>query len=110
MVWSFPKGHLEAGETAEQAAIREVFEETGVIADVRAPLGDIAFWFMLDGRRIHKTVHHFLLIARGGELSDADREVDAVEWVALDQVHARLAYNDERLLLPKALDLLRADA
>ena len=110
MVWSFPKGHLEAGETAEQAAVREVFEETGLIAEIRAPLGDIAFWFMLDGRRIHKTVHHFLLIATGGELSDADREVDAVEWIALTDVHARLAYNDERLLLPKALQMLRVDA
>ncbi|MHB0927515.1 MAG: NUDIX domain-containing protein [Candidatus Nanopelagicales bacterium] len=106
MVWSFPKGHLEQGESAEQAAVREVLEETGLSAVVHAPLGDIVFWFMLDGKRIHKTVHHFLLIVTGGELSDADREVDAVEWVALADVHARLAYADERALLPKAVTLL----
>ena len=110
MVWSFPKGHLEAGETAEQAAVREVFEETGLNADVHSPLGDIAFWFMLDGKRIHKTVHHFLLIATGGELSDADREVDAVEWITLEEVHTRLSYGDERRLLPKAMELLRERA
>lgn len=106
MVWSFPKGHLEAGETAEQAAVREVFEETGLTAEVNAPLGTIAFWFMLDGKRIHKTVHHFLLIAQSFELSDADIEVDAIEWIPLPDVHGRLAYPDERNLLPKAFEIL----
>ena len=110
MVWSFPKGHLEDGETAEMAAIREVREETGLHAEIHSPLGDIAFWFMLDGKRIHKTVHHFLLIVTGGELSDEDREVDAVEWIALEEVHLRLSYSDERRLLPKALDLLERRA
>lgn len=109
MVWSFPKGHLEAGETAEQAAIREVFEETGLTARVQEPLGDIAFWFMLDGKRIHKTVNHFLMICEGGELSDADLEVDAVEWIALSEVSARLAYADERALVTKALTILGMD-
>jgi len=106
MIWSFPKGHIEAGETAEAAAVREVSEETGLIAEIHTHLGEIAFWFMLDGKRIHKTVQHYLLIVRGGELSDADREVDAVEWIALDQVATRLAYNDERKLLAKAIDIL----
>jgi 8-oxo-dGTP pyrophosphatase MutT (NUDIX family) len=106
MIWSFPKGHLEAGETAEQAAIREVFEETGLTAAISAPLGTIAFWFMLDGKRIHKTVHHFLLIAESGELSDADIEVDAIEWIPLTEVSARLAYADERQLLTKAFEIL----
>jgi len=97
---------LEAGESAEQAAIREVFEETGLTAAISAPLGTIAFWFMLDGKRIHKTVHHFLLIAESGELSDADIEVDAIEWIPLTEVSARLAYADERQLLTKAFEIL----
>lgn len=108
MVWSFPKGHIEAGETPEMAAVREVCEETGLDAEIHTHLGEIAFWFMLDGKRIFKTVQHYLLIARGGELSDADREVDAVEWVALSEVSTRLAYNDERKLLAKALEILKA--
>ena len=110
MIWSFPKGHLEAGETAEDAAIREVFEETGLTAAISAPLGTIAFWFMLDGKRIHKTVHHFLLIAEAGELSDADVEVDAIEWIPLVDVATRLAYADERRLLPKAFEILGVTA
>ena len=52
LIWSFPKGHLEAGETDQQAAVREVGEETGIVASVVEPLGDIDFWFMADGRRV----------------------------------------------------------
>ncbi len=110
MIWSMPKGHLENGETAEQAAIREVAEETGIHASITGPLGSISFWFMQDGKRIHKTVHHFLLIAHGGELSDEDVEVDAIEWVPLDQVGGRLSYADERQFLPKAFEMLGVTA
>lgn len=110
MVWSFPKGHIEQGESAAQTAVREVFEETGLRAEVAEHLGTIAFWFMMDGKRIHKTVEHFLLYARSLELSDADREVDVVEWIPLSEVAARLAYNDERKLLAKALEILGVEA
>jgi ADP-ribose pyrophosphatase YjhB (NUDIX family) len=106
LVWSLPKGHLEVGETAVQAAIREVEEETGIVSEVLAPLGSIDFWFVADGRRIHKTVHHFLLSAVGGELSDADPEVELVAWFPLDQVPEQLAYPDERRLLEPVDDLL----
>ncbi len=102
LIWSFPKGHLEEGETDRDAAIREVAEETGIQAAVLEPLGEIDFWFMADGRRIHKTVHHFLMVCEGGELCADDPEVESVEWVPLSAVSARLAYSDERALLKKA--------
>ena len=86
LLWSLPKGHLEEGETAEQAAVREVEEETGIIASVRAFLGSIDYWFVAEDRRIHKTVHHYLLRAHGGELSDADVEVTEVAWVPLSEL------------------------
>lgn len=103
--WSLPKGHIEPGETPEQAAEREVHEETGISSRVLAPLGTIDFWFTSDRRRVHKTVHHFLLEARGGELSDTDIEVDEVAWVPLDEVAERLAHEDERRLLEHLPDL-----
>lgn len=109
LVWSLPKGHLEEGETPEDAALREVQEETGIVGRVLAPLGVIDFWFIAENRRIHKTVHHFLIEARGGELSDEDAEVEQVAWVRLDDLRARLAYADERRLLDRLPDLL-ADA
>jgi ADP-ribose pyrophosphatase YjhB (NUDIX family) len=106
LLWSLPKGHVEAGETNEDAAVREVEEETGISGRVVAPLGTIDFWFVAEGRRIHKTVHHFLLLAEGGELSADDIEVEQVEWVPLDQLNERLAYADERRLVELVPGLL----
>jgi 8-oxo-dGTP pyrophosphatase MutT (NUDIX family) len=106
LLWSLPKGHIEAGETAEQAAIREVQEETGISGEILAPLGTIDFWFVADGRRIHKTVQHYLLRATGGELSDEDIEVTAVAWVPLPDIGEQLAYPDERGLVEAAGRLL----
>ena len=109
LVWSLPKGHLEEGETPEDAALREVEEETGIKGRVLAPLGVIDFWFIADNRRIHKTVHHYLMEASGGELSDEDAEVVEVAWFPLTAVRNRLAYADERKLLDRLPELL-ADA
>jgi 8-oxo-dGTP pyrophosphatase MutT (NUDIX family) len=106
LLWSLPKGHLEDGETPEDAAVREVAEETGITGEVLAPLGTIDFWFVADGRRVHKTVHHYLLRRLGGELSDADVEVEQVEWVPLDDLAQRLAYADERRLVEQVPSLL----
>jgi ADP-ribose pyrophosphatase YjhB (NUDIX family) len=108
LLWSMPKGHIEPGETAEEAAVREVAEETGIVSQVVAPLGTIDFWFVEDGRRIHKTVHHFLLRPTGGALSDADHEVAEVAWVPLSEVTTRLAHGDERALVARAPEILRA--
>ena len=110
LLWSLPKGHIEAGETAEEAAVREVEEETGIIGQVVAPLGTIDFWFVAEDRRVHKTVHHFLLRALGGELSDEDVEVSEVAWVPLDELESRLAYADERRLIRRATELLEETA
>jgi ADP-ribose pyrophosphatase YjhB (NUDIX family) len=108
LLWSLPKGHIEDGETAEQAAVREVEEETGIAGVIVAELGTIDFWFVADGRRIHKTVQHYLMRATGGELSDADIEVTEVAWVPLPEIRAQLAYPDERGLVDAA-DRLLAD-
>lgn len=104
--WSLPKGHIEPGETPEQAAEREIREETGIEGHVVAALGTIDFWFMLQAQRVHKTVHHFLLEAHGGTLSDADVEVDEVSWVPLEEVAGRLSFEDERRLMDRVPDLL----
>ncbi len=112
MLWSLPKGHIELGETAEQTAIREVAEETGIQGTVLAALGSIDYWFVTEGRRVHKTVHHYLMRFLGGELSDEDLEVSEVAWVPLKELPSRLAYADERRLAEVAgelIDKLHAD-
>jgi 8-oxo-dGTP pyrophosphatase MutT (NUDIX family) len=110
LLWSLPKGHVESGETPQQAAIREVQEETGISGEILASLGTIDFWFIAEGRRVHKTVHHFLMRAVGGELSDADVEVAEVAWVPLPEITEQLAYPDERGLVDTAGRLLAESA
>lgn len=111
LLWSLPKGHVEEGETEPQTAVREVREETGIQGEVLGKLGVIDFWFVADGRRVHKTVHHYLLLATAGlELSDEDVEVSEVAWVPVSEMADKLAYADERRLLEKVPDLLSRSA
>ena len=106
MLWSMPKGHIEPGETIAETARREVLEETGVDGTVLAPLGIIDYWFVAEGRRIHKTVHHHLIRYDHGDLCDEDPEITEVAWVAFDDLPRRLAYPDERRLVESARSLL----
>lgn len=106
MLWSMPKGHIEPGETIEETARREALEETGADSTVLGPLGIIDYWFVAEGRRIHKTVHHHLMRYDHGELCDEDPEITEVAWVAFDDLPRRLAYPDERRLVEKARTLL----
>ena len=99
ILWSLPKGHIEEGETPEQAALREVAEETGIESEIERSLGGIDFWFMAGGKRIHKTVHHYLFRETGGLLAPQESEVDEVGWFALAEIIERLAYPDEKKLI-----------
>ncbi len=107
--WCLPKGHLEGSETPVEAAVREIAEETGIEGRVLAELGSIDYWFSVSDRRIHKTVHHYLLEATGGALSvEGDPDAEAVEaaWVPLDEVDRRLAFTNERRIARAARSLL----
>jgi ADP-ribose pyrophosphatase YjhB (NUDIX family) len=101
ILWSLPKGHIEEGETPEEAALREVAEETGIHSVIEKSLGVIDFWFMAGGKRIHKTVHHFLFRESGGLLAAQESEVDEVAWFPLDQIIEKLAYPDEKKLISR---------
>lgn len=110
--WCLPKGHLEGEETAEEAAVREIAEETGITGRVLRHLATIDYWFAGDDHRVHKVVHHFLLEATGGELTtenDPDHEAEDVAWVALEDVARRLAYPNERRIVAAAREILVGD-
>jgi ADP-ribose pyrophosphatase YjhB (NUDIX family) len=101
ILWSLPKGHIEEGETPEQAALREVAEETGIQSEIEKSLGVIDFWFMAGGKRIHKTVHHYLFRESGGLLAAQESEVDEVAWFPLGEIIEKLAYPDEKKLIAR---------
>ena len=105
MLWSLPKGHIESGESPEEAALREVLEETGIKSSITRSLGVIDFWFMAEGKRIHKTVHHFLFAEKSGKLEAQLSEVDDVKWFPLDEIGKTLAYPDERKLIQRSGNL-----
>jgi 8-oxo-dGTP pyrophosphatase MutT (NUDIX family) len=105
VLWSLPKGHIEEGETPEQAAIREVAEETGITSSITKSLGVIDFWFMAGGKRIHKTVHHYIFVEVSGVLTPQVSEVDEVSWFPLNEIVDRLAYPDEKKLIARSGEL-----
>lgn len=97
--WCVPKGHPEGAETLVQAAEREVFEETGIKAEVIEPLGSIDYEFYTPDKHIAKTVHHYLLRQTGGDLTvedDPDHEAVESRWFDLSELHEVLAHENER--------------
>ena len=110
LAWGLPKGMIEPDETAEQAAVREVREETGLEAAILEPLGDIDYWYVWDGQRIHKTVTFFLMTATGGDVSLHDHEMEEVRWFPLPEAEQMATFRKERPLLRRAGEVLGAGA
>jgi 8-oxo-dGTP pyrophosphatase MutT (NUDIX family) len=109
--WCIPKGHLEQNETSEQAAIREVFEETGLEAEIIQHLGEVNYQFIHDGAKISKTVHVYLMQQTGGELSfdkDPHKEASELEWVQVSELLARLSHGNEKRIAKVAIELIEA--
>ena len=109
--WCIPKGHLEQDETTEQAALREVFEETGLEAQIIQHLGEVNYQFIQDGSKISKTVHVYLMQQTGGELSfdkDPHKEASELEWVQVSELLARLSHGNEKRIAKLAIELIEA--
>ena len=111
-VWALPKGLIDQGEKPEQAAVREVAEETGVEARLVTKLGDIRYVYMWAGERVFKVVSFYLLRYRSGRLGEIAPEqkveVAEVRWFPLEEGPRLLAYKGEREMAEKALAFVRA--
>ena len=110
--WQLPKGIIDPGETIEDAAVREVREESGILAAIIAPVEKIEYWFVADrdGRRtrFHKYVHFFLMRYLSGDVADHDHEVDESRWVSIETALDMLEFQSERDVVSKARSIFES--
>lgn len=105
VVWGLPKGLVEKGESFEEAALREVREETGFEGAIRASLGSVSYWFVWEDTRINKTVHFFLMDLTGGDAAFRDMEMEDVDWFPLANAAESVAFDSEQKIIRKAAAL-----
>jgi 8-oxo-dGTP pyrophosphatase MutT (NUDIX family) len=108
-VLALPKGHVDPGESAIEAAAREVREETGIVAEPVCELGQSRYWYRRDGRTIGKTVSFFLFSYVEGDTDDHDDEVEEVSWLGLKEAETALSHAAEREMVTLALAYLDKD-
>lgn len=105
-IWALPKGHIEEHETPEQAALREVREETGLRTQLDELLGEVSYSFNNKHGRVNKTVTFFLLLWQSGSVIPQPGEADDARWFNLEDANENLSYQGERELVLKAAEIL----
>ncbi len=108
-VLGLPKGHLDSGESPEQAARREVREEAGVCGELIDSLGEIRYSFDRRGQKISKTVAFYLFEYRCGDVADHDHEIAEARWMPLREAALALTHDGEREVIARALSRLTSD-
>lgn len=110
--WQLPKGLVDAGETPEITAIREVREEAGIETELVSKLETIEYWYVgnkgKERVRFHKFIHFFLLRYVSGQTEQHDHEVNEARWIAIGKANKMLAFKGERQVLEKAEKLIKA--
>ena len=102
-VCTFPKGRIDKGETSQDAALREVEEETGWRCRIETELPRSQYWFQREGRRVKKTVRWFRM-APEAHVGQLDSEVEEVAWLPIDEARNHLTYRSDRDLLRRAYE------
>jgi 8-oxo-dGTP pyrophosphatase MutT (NUDIX family) len=106
LAWGLPKGIIEPEESDEQAALREVLEETGLQAVVESDLGDVRYFYVWEGVRVRKRVRFFLMRSTGGDVANHDGEMEDVRWFPLQGARRRATYRGEREMIERAAERL----
>ncbi len=109
LVWALPKGRVNPGESPEEAALREILEETGHLAALGEPIDQIHYDFYWKENRTlyHKVVAFFLMPLVQEDAGPRDDEADAVAWFTLGEAWRRLSYLNEKRILRQAQGILR---
>jgi len=108
-VLALPKGHIDPGENALQAATREVREETGIVGEPVTELGETRYWYRRDGQTIPKSVCFYLFSFVEGSTDDHDDEVEEARWIALLDAQSELSHAAEREMVARAAQYLEAE-
>lgn len=103
--FQLPKGHIEKGEKAVDTAIREVFEETGIKAQIISKISDIKYVYNLDGEKIFKIVTFYLMEYKSGEPAE-NIEVEKILWLPFKEAYKALTFSSEKSILKQASNLL----
>lgn len=109
--WQLPKGIIDAGETPEIAAVREVREEAGIETALLELIEKVEYWYVGNHKservRFHKFVYFYLLKYLGGDVSDHDHEIAEARWVKVDEAIEMLAFKSEKDVVSKAFEKIK---
>ncbi len=108
--WVFPKGLIGdkiKGEGKEETALREVEEETGAKGKIIKKLTPVSYWYNWEKEKIKKTVYYFLMEYIGGDITKHDKEMEAVEFLPVDEVEKRLTYKADLQVWQEAKRLIQ---
>jgi 8-oxo-dGTP pyrophosphatase MutT (NUDIX family) len=108
-VLGLPKGHMDGDETPEQAATREVREETGIRAELIEELGEVRYHYQRSTHRVVKVVRFFLFEYRSGDVADHDHEIEDARWISLAEALQELTYEGEREMVARAMSRTASD-
>ena len=110
--WGFPKGHIERGERPEQAAVREVSEETGLgELTVRGAIDTINWFFRFRGQLIHKFCHFYLIETLESKTSPQRAEgITACRWTSFGEAESLISYANAREILRRAQAMVVASS
>jgi 8-oxo-dGTP pyrophosphatase MutT (NUDIX family) len=108
-IWTLPKGHVEPRESNEQAALREVREETGCWAEILTRLSEISYWFYVGKAKHKKSVTFYLMRYLSGDTANHDHEVDEARWFDATAARKALKYVNEKRLVDMGLEFVAAN-